>query len=50
MGTYYDLLIERGAEIIFLLPDVPIGRAFNAIHLNGTIIEYVHHRPNHVGH
>ncbi|MCW2254689.1 hypothetical protein M2263_000780 [Providencia alcalifaciens] len=46
---YYDLLIERGATT-FPLQDVPTGRAFNAIHLDDTIIEYVHHRSNHDGH
>ncbi|EKT62959.1 VOC family protein [Providencia burhodogranariea] len=46
---YYDLLVDQGATIIFPLQDVPTGRAFNAIHPDGTVIEYVHHRPNHEG-
>lgn len=46
---YYDKLVEQGAKIIFPLQDVPTGRAFNAVHPDGTVIEYVHHRPNHEG-
>lgn len=46
---YYDKLIQSGAKIIFPLQNVPTGKAFNAIHPDGTVIEYVHHRPNHKG-
>ena len=35
-----------GAEIIFPLQVVPTGAAFNAVHPDGTVVEYVHHRPD----
>jgi len=42
---YYDRLVAEGAEIIFPLQEVPTGAAFNARHPDGTVVEYVHHRP-----
>lgn len=42
---YYRKLVAAGAEIIFPLQKVPTGAAFNARHPDGTIVEYVHHRP-----
>ncbi|SDT06627.1 hypothetical protein SAMN04489751_3659 [Brevibacterium sandarakinum] len=42
---YYDRLVSEGAEIIFPLQQVPTGAAFNARHPDGTVVEYVHHRP-----
>ncbi|MHA6804019.1 VOC family protein [Salinifilum ghardaiensis] len=42
---YYDRLVAEGAEIIFPLQHVPTGAAFNARHPDGTVVEYVHHRP-----
>ena len=42
---YYDRLVAAGAEIIFPLQQVPTGAAFNARHPDGTVVEYVHHRP-----
>ncbi|WP_455813622.1 VOC family protein [Pseudomonas graminis] len=42
---YYDKLVAAGAKIIFPLQTVPTGAAFNAIHPDGTVMEYVHHRP-----
>lgn len=43
---YYDKLVAAGAEIIFPLQVVPTGAAFNAVHPDGTVVEYVHHRPD----
>lgn len=43
---YYDKLVAAGAKIIFPLQLVPTGAAFNAIHPDGTVVEYVHHRPD----
>jgi uncharacterized glyoxalase superfamily protein PhnB len=42
---YYDALVAAGAEIIFPLQEVPTGAGFNAVHPDGTVVEYVHHRP-----
>ncbi|MDR6866112.1 putative glyoxalase superfamily protein PhnB [Microbacterium resistens] len=42
---YYDKLVAAGAEIIFPLQQVPTGAGFNAVHPDGTVVEYVHHRP-----
>lgn len=43
---YYDKLVAAGARIIFPLQVVPTGAAFNAVHPDGSVIEYVHHRPD----
>ncbi len=43
---YYDRLVAAGAEIVFPLQEVPTGAAFNARHPDGTVVEYVHHRPD----
>lgn len=43
---YYERLVAAGAEIIFPLQVVPTGAAFNAVHPDGTVVEYVHHRPD----
>lgn len=43
---YYDKLVAAGAKIIFPLQVVPTGAAFNAMHPDGTVVEYVHHRPD----
>jgi predicted enzyme related to lactoylglutathione lyase len=43
---YYDRLVAAGAQIIFPLQRVPTGAAFNAVHPDGTVVEYVHHRPD----
>lgn len=42
---YYDKLVAAGSEIIFPLQTVPTGMGFNAVHPDGTTVEYVHHRP-----
>lgn len=46
---YYDKLVAAGAKIIFPLQVVPTGAAFNAEHPDGTVVEYVHHRPDPAG-
>ncbi|MCX5385270.1 VOC family protein [Streptomyces sp. NBC_00083] len=38
-------LTERGAEIVEPLHQVPTGAAFYARHPDGTVVEYVEHRP-----
>ncbi|MBK0031149.1 VOC family protein [Erwinia sp. S43] len=43
---WYDKLVAAGATIIFPLQVVPTGAAFNAVHPDGTVVEYVHHRPD----
>ncbi|MEE7547707.1 VOC family protein [Xanthomonas sp. Kuri4-1] len=43
---YYDRLVAAGARIVFPLQQVPTGAAFNAEHPDGTVVEYVHHRPD----
>ena len=43
---YHDRLVAAGAQIIFPLQRVPTGAAFNAVHPDGTVVEYVHHRPD----
>jgi uncharacterized glyoxalase superfamily protein PhnB len=42
---YYERLVAAGAEIVFPLQEVPTGAGFNARHPDGTVVEYVHHRP-----
>lgn len=42
---YYDRLAAAGAEIVSPLKRVPTGTGFNARHPDGTVVEYVHHRP-----
>jgi hypothetical protein len=46
---YYDRFVGENAEIIWPIQDVPTGRAFNVRHVDGTVIEYVHHRPDENG-
>ncbi|MER5771343.1 VOC family protein [Streptomyces sp. NPDC001985] len=47
---YHDRLVAAGAEILFPLQEVPTGAGFNARHPDGTVVEYVHHRPTPDGH
>ncbi|GGV20406.1 hypothetical protein GCM10010495_39540 [Kitasatospora herbaricolor] len=42
---YHDRLVAEGAEIVLPLRQVPTGAGFNARHPDGTVVEYVHHRP-----
>ncbi|MCX5207862.1 VOC family protein [Kitasatospora sp. NBC_00240] len=42
---YHDRLVAAGAEIVFPFQEVPTGAGFNARHPDGTVVEYVHHRP-----
>ncbi|WP_190214651.1 VOC family protein [Kitasatospora indigofera] len=42
---YHDRLVAEGAEIVVPLQQVPTGAGFNARHPDGTVVEYVHHRP-----
>ncbi len=46
---YHDRLVAAGAGIIFPLQHVRTGAGFNAIHPDGTVVEYVHHRPTEDG-
>lgn len=42
---YHDALVAAGAEIVVPLREVPTGAGFNARHPDGTVVEYVQHRP-----
>lgn len=42
---YHARLVAAGAEIVAAPHDVPTGRGFTAQHPDGTVVEYVHHRP-----
>ncbi|MFC4561020.1 hypothetical protein ACFO4E_04015 [Nocardiopsis mangrovi] len=42
---YYGRSVAEGSEIVFPLQEVPAGAAFNARRPDGTVAEYVHHRP-----
>ncbi|XYK61122.1 VOC family protein [Serratia marcescens] len=42
---YHQRLLAAGADIFFGPVEVPTGACFNARLPDGTIIEYVHHRP-----
>ncbi|MGV9269063.1 VOC family protein [Kitasatospora sp. NPDC003701] len=46
---YYERLLAEGAEIVFPLQEVPTGAGFNVRHPDGTVVEYVHHRPTATG-
>ncbi|MGV9883187.1 VOC family protein [Streptomyces sp. NPDC003006] len=43
--AYLDRLAAEGAEITDPLVKVPTGSGFTARHRDGTLIEYVEHRP-----
>jgi predicted enzyme related to lactoylglutathione lyase len=45
LGEYEDRLVAQGAEILEPRIDVPTGAGLTARHPDGTIVEYVHHRP-----
>lgn len=42
---YHQRLVAAGAEILAEPHDVPTGRGFTAEHPDGTVVEYVQHRP-----
>ncbi|GAA1076965.1 VOC family protein [Nocardiopsis composta] len=42
---YHDRLVAEGAEITDPPKKVPTGTGFSARHPDGTVVEYVHHRP-----
>ncbi|MEV0322723.1 VOC family protein [Streptomyces sp. NPDC050658] len=42
---YLDRLTASGAEITDPLKPVPTGAGFSARHPDGTVVEYVEHRP-----
>ncbi|MFE0178915.1 VOC family protein [Streptomyces sp. NPDC059002] len=46
---YLDRLVAEGAEIVYPLVKVPTGSGFTARHPDGTLIEYVEHRPTEEG-
>ncbi|AZM53133.1 hypothetical protein DMA15_11455 [Streptomyces sp. WAC 01529] len=46
---YLDRLAAEGAEITAPLVKVPTGAGFTARHRDGTLIEYVEHRPTEEG-
>ncbi|MYY86387.1 MULTISPECIES: hypothetical protein [unclassified Streptomyces] len=47
--TYLTRLAAEGAEITDPLTKVPTGSGFTARHRDGTVIEYVEHRPTEEG-
>lgn len=42
---YHDRLVAAGANVIFGPAKAPTGACFNAILPDGTVVEFVHHRP-----
>lgn len=42
---YYTRLVAAEADIIFGPADAPTGACFNARLPDGTVVEFVHHRP-----
>ncbi|WP_223291050.1 VOC family protein [Streptomyces avicenniae] len=42
---YHDRLVAEGAAVVLPLQEVPTGAGFTARHPDGTVVEYVHHRP-----
>lgn len=46
---YYEKFLAEGAEIVGAIRDVPTGRGFTVRHRDGSVIEYVHHRPDEQG-
>ncbi|MGW0531883.1 VOC family protein [Streptomyces sp. NPDC003032] len=47
--AYLERLAAEGAEITDPLTKVPTGSGFTARHRDGTLIEYVEHRPTEEG-
>ena len=45
LDVYEERLVARGAEILDARIDVPTGAGLTARHPDGTVVEYVHHRP-----
>lgn len=45
VDTYLERLLASGAEILTERHTVPTGAGFTARHPDGTVIEYVEHRP-----
>lgn len=45
IGPYFARLTALGAEVVYLPAERPGGAGFTARHPDGTVIEYVHHRP-----
>nr|WP_237535750.1 VOC family protein [Streptomyces sp. SID3343] len=45
VAPYLDRLTAAGAEIVGPLRRVPTGAGFTARHPDGSVIEYVEHRP-----
>ncbi len=42
---YHRRLLAAGAQIIFGPARAPTGACFNALLPDGTVVEFVHHRP-----
>lgn len=42
---YYDRFVADDDEIVVPWRDVPTGAGFTVRHPDGTVVEYVHHRP-----
>lgn len=42
---FHDRLVRGGAQVVAPLRRVPTGSGFTARHADGTVVEYVQHRP-----
>ncbi|WP_037912663.1 VOC family protein [Actinacidiphila yeochonensis] len=42
---YYERLLAEGAQVVAPPQRVPVGANFTVRHPDGTVVEYVHHRP-----
>lgn len=45
LEPYLDRLAEAGATVVHPPVEVPTGTGFTARHADGTVVEYVQHRP-----
>jgi predicted enzyme related to lactoylglutathione lyase len=46
IGPFFERLIARGAEIVHLPGERLGGAGFTVRHPDGSVMEYVHHRPS----
>lgn len=46
IAEFRTFLLNNGAEIIRDLKEVPSGKNMTVKHFDGTIVEYVEHKPN----
>ena len=46
IGPYFERLTALGAEVVYPPGDRLGGAGFTVRHPDGTVIEYIHHRPS----